>query len=213
MKAKALLIMGVLLFFCQMSVAQTFNEWFRQKRTQKEYLITQIAALEVYGNLLQKGYQTFQAGSGMVREIKSGEFSLHSNHLHTMLGLSPQLEPLANAVQLTQEYLGLAVAIRSSRQRMQKMNLDTEERLFLGEVYAGMLAKTLEATIKMDAFIRPGNYQMEPEQRLTLIKSMQEELEAINNDLFALNRMLDFHQAYGSKIKRENQVLQNILLR
>lgn len=206
-------MIGILMLVSQLALAQTFNEWFRQKRTQREYLITQIAALEVYGNLLQKGYQTFQAGSGLVREIKAGEFSLHSKHLHTMIGFSPQLEPLANSIQITQEYLGLALAIRSSRQRMQSMELDVDERLFLIEVHTGMLAKTLDATMKLDALIRPGNYQLEPEERLSLIKSMQEQLGAINNDLFALNRLLDFHQAYGSKIKRENQVLQNILLR
>ena len=35
--------------------AQTFAEWFQQKKTQKIYLLEQIAALQIYTGYLQKG--------------------------------------------------------------------------------------------------------------------------------------------------------------
>ena len=58
MKQFTLLILFVLAG--GLSQAQTFNEWFRQKATQKKYLIQQIAALQVYLDYVQKGYAIAQ---------------------------------------------------------------------------------------------------------------------------------------------------------
>ena len=45
---KKLLIMFLLGMLATTTQAQTFAEWFKQKKTQKKYLVQQIAALQVY---------------------------------------------------------------------------------------------------------------------------------------------------------------------
>ncbi|MGE6220373.1 hypothetical protein ACQKCH_11150 [Nubsella zeaxanthinifaciens] len=57
--------------------AQTFSEWFRQKATQKRYLLEQLAALRVYAGYVHKGYGIVSDGLQTVRDITGGEFSLH----------------------------------------------------------------------------------------------------------------------------------------
>ena len=68
-------------FFCLLNItalkAQTFSEWFRQKKTQEKYLIQQIAGLEVYAGYLKKGYKIFDTGSKTISKIKSGDLNMH----------------------------------------------------------------------------------------------------------------------------------------
>ncbi len=60
MKTILLVIATVLLF--QSANAQTWDEWFKQKKTQKKYLVQQIAALRVYLDYLKKGYTVVHNG-------------------------------------------------------------------------------------------------------------------------------------------------------
>ena len=59
--------------------AQTFSEWFRQKKTQKKYLLQQIAALQVYIGYAQKGYRIAKEGLTTIGGFTKGEFDLHSD--------------------------------------------------------------------------------------------------------------------------------------
>lgn len=67
------------------SKVQTFHEWFRQKKTQKKYLIQQIAALKVYLGYVQKGYSIAQKGLTTVSNIKKGNFDLHCIEISLVL--------------------------------------------------------------------------------------------------------------------------------
>lgn len=71
--------------------AQTFSEWFSQKKTQKKYLIEQIAALKVYAGYLKKGYDIADQGINTVKDIKNGEFNLHSVFIGSLRTVSPAI--------------------------------------------------------------------------------------------------------------------------
>ena len=59
--------------------AQTFSEWFSQKKTQIKYLQQQIAALAAFTDDLQDGYHIIQKGTGVISDLCQGDFELHSN--------------------------------------------------------------------------------------------------------------------------------------
>lgn len=64
--------------------AQTFNEWFRQKKTQKKYLVQQIAALKVYLKYLKQGYKIVDKGLNLVGEIKDRNFHSHKTYFESL---------------------------------------------------------------------------------------------------------------------------------
>lgn len=70
----------VLLLLGVTAQAQTFSEWFRQKSTQKKYLLQQIAALQVYSGYLQKGYSIAKGGLGSIGGYIGNEYGLHSGY-------------------------------------------------------------------------------------------------------------------------------------
>ena len=64
--------------------AQTSSEWFRQKATQKKYLLQQIAALQVYSGYLSKGYSIAKNGLNTIKNIKNGDLLQHSNYFTSL---------------------------------------------------------------------------------------------------------------------------------
>src|SRR6266498_4565607 len=78
-----LLIVGV-----HTSYGQTWNEWFRQKKTQIQYLVKQIAALKVYTDYLEKGYNIAKDGTNLINDIKHGDFNLHNNYFTSLKSVS-----------------------------------------------------------------------------------------------------------------------------
>lgn len=79
--------------------AQKFKEWFRQKKTQKQYLIEQIAQLKIYLELTKKGYKIAKEGLTTISDIKRGEFKLHKNRFDSLSIVKPAISkhPVASA--------------------------------------------------------------------------------------------------------------------
>ncbi len=95
---KTLMLALVLLFSvnCQ---AQTLKEWVRQRRTQKEYLLTQVAANQLYFDLLKKGYRIVHSGIGVIGDLKRGEFNLHDQFFASLKTVSPSVRRYARVAE------------------------------------------------------------------------------------------------------------------
>jgi hypothetical protein len=91
----------VLMLTAHSCFAQKFKEWFRQKKTQKEYLIEQIAHLKLYLELTEKGYKIAKEGLTTISEIKRGEFGLHKNRFDSLLIVSPAVGSHPRLKQIT----------------------------------------------------------------------------------------------------------------
>ncbi len=72
--------------------AQTWQEWFQQKKTQKKYLLQQIAALKIYLNYAKKGYDIANKGITIVRNIKKGDFNLHQDFFGSLKIVNPKIK-------------------------------------------------------------------------------------------------------------------------
>jgi hypothetical protein len=85
---RVVLVIGLVI--CSSSLqAQTWDEWFRQKKTQRIYLVNQIAALQVYLGYLREGYEVARKGLGMIDAIKRGDFELHDAFFNALESVSP----------------------------------------------------------------------------------------------------------------------------
>ncbi len=62
-----------------------------QNKTQKEYLIEQIAQLKIYLELTEKGYKIAKEGLTTIGQIKRGEFKLHKNRFDSLLIVNPKI--------------------------------------------------------------------------------------------------------------------------
>ncbi|SEA33144.1 hypothetical protein SAMN05192529_11411 [Arachidicoccus rhizosphaerae] len=94
--------------------AQTFGEWFSQKKTQKKYLLAQIAALETYMKALEKGYAIAWSGLGAVSEGTLGDYLQHALYFSSLKTVSPPIKNESKALQVVQ----LEGYINSLRKRL-----------------------------------------------------------------------------------------------
>lgn len=68
----------VLSFLCPaLAKAQTWDEIFRQKKTQEKFLLKQIGYLRLYADQAWKGYKLVSGGLETIGGSTSGEFKLH----------------------------------------------------------------------------------------------------------------------------------------
>src|SRR4051794_23883691 len=81
---KLLFLFLAMLLISTVCDAQTWNEWFRQKKTQIRYLEEQIIALQVYGSYLQAGYKIVQGGLSTIHDIKNVDFNLHKDYFSSL---------------------------------------------------------------------------------------------------------------------------------
>lgn len=72
--------------------AQSFSEWFKQKKTRKKYLLAQIAALGTYVKAVEQGYDIAQDGLTAVCGLKGGNFMQHALHFQSLQMVSPRVK-------------------------------------------------------------------------------------------------------------------------
>lgn len=94
-------IILVILLLSNLCQAQKIKEWIAQNKTQKQYLIRQIAQLKIYLELTKKGYKIANEGLSTIAEIKRGEFKLHKNHFDSLLIVNPKIGSYSRLEQIT----------------------------------------------------------------------------------------------------------------
>ncbi|MET3115383.1 hypothetical protein AAKU52_003132 [Pedobacter sp. CG_S7] len=109
-KRKALLCVLVLLFSVTSTFAQTWGEFFNQKKTQKKYLLEQLVALKIYAGYLKKGYDIASSGIATVKDLKNGEFSLHNAFVSSLKSVSPAIRNSAKVAEIISCQLAISRA-------------------------------------------------------------------------------------------------------
>ena len=82
------------------SNAQTGAEWFNQKKTQKKYLLAQIAALRYYIDVAQKGYGIAKQGLSTIGKLSKGEFDLHGEYFSSLKKVNPTVKKYAKVADI-----------------------------------------------------------------------------------------------------------------
>ncbi|EOR96265.1 hypothetical protein ADIARSV_0500 [Arcticibacter svalbardensis MN12-7] len=129
----------LLLLFSGISLhgsAQTWDEFFKQKKTQKKYLLAQIAALNVYTGYLKKGYEIAESGLGLFGAITGDEQVLHKTFFASLKTVNPMVANSISAVEL----LGWQAGIMRNMNSVRKVtNLKPAEREYTEKVRTDLL--------------------------------------------------------------------------
>lgn len=171
------------------ATAQTWSEWFSQKKTQKKYLIEQIAALKVYSEYLQKGYKIAKEGLGIIGDIKNGEFKLHDSFFESMKLVSPKVARYGKVIEIVKIQ---AILLNSYRQTIEKLDrqamLNSNEKRYVQEVYGRLFddcAKLLDDLVTVTTDSR---LEMKDDERIERIDRLYD----------AMNDNLGFCRSFGN---------------
>lgn len=148
-KARALLVFSI---FTAISTgiavnakAQTFAEWFSQKKTQKKYLLQQIAALQVYSSYLKQGYGIATNGLGSISGYLKSENSLHNTYYSRLSTADPAVKNNA----MVKDIMAWQADILKRTQEINRVSgMTPPEKNYLSRVNAALL-KDCDADLNM----------------------------------------------------------------
>ncbi|MDB5280676.1 MAG: hypothetical protein JWR61_5631 [Ferruginibacter sp.] len=163
--------------------AQTFAEWFRQKSTQKKYLIQQMAALQVYMGYVSKGYSIAKNGLNTIQNIKHGDFDLHKNYFSSLTSVNPTIKRYIRVADIISLEINIirqtASVIRYCRQSNQ---LTISELTYFQNVFDQLLSDCSKSLDKLFAVITDGSRTMKDDERIEAIDKIYDDM--VDKQLF-----------------------------
>jgi hypothetical protein len=153
--------------------AQTWGEWFKQKKTQKRYLLEQIAALEVYAGYLKKGYEIVDGGLSTVRDITGGEFSLHNAFISSLKQVSPAISRDARVA----EIIALQIGILGSFSEVRGSGyLAAEDLAYIRLVQGAVTLECFHNLEELLLVVTSGKLEMKDNERLQRLSGIYEQM-------------------------------------
>lgn len=123
--------------------AQTWDEVFKQKETQKKYLVHQLAALKLYASYLKKGYDIADKGISSIKAFSNGEFKLHDEFFGTLKLINPSVAEKARLAEILKFQYDIRQGFNNLRnasgfQLTEKSYFETVRRNLLDECAADL---------------------------------------------------------------------------
>jgi hypothetical protein len=152
--------------------AQTFNEWFKQKKTQKAYLIQQIAALKVYLEYLKDGYDIVKKGMNIVGDIKEGNYNSHKEYFGSLSKVNRLVSSSPQASRIVYLQTITVRLINQLRTRLDDSELTEAERKYLEKVCSNIMVITKDNTEQLELLLTDGKLEMKDDERIDRLNEL-----------------------------------------
>lgn len=165
----AVLVGLAMAFTTGITQAQTFGEFFNQKKTQKKYLLEQIAALQVYFGYAKKGYHIVGTGLQSIKEIGRGEFGLHTAYITSLKAVSPVIRKHIKVAEIIETQLKIknAFASVSSGEVLSLSN-----QLYIQDVREKVMDECAKDMEELWLVITAGQIEMGEKERLRRLEDI-----------------------------------------
>lgn len=185
--------------------AQTFSEWFRQKKTQKKYLVQQIAALQVYIGYAKKGYSIAQKGLTAIGDFKNGEFNLHSNYFNSLESVNPKIKNYAKVAGIIAYQVKIAQIYNQTYQRLQDSDaFSSDEISYIYRVYGRLLEDCSKAIDELIAVTTSNKFEMKDDERIKRVDALYNDMQ--DKYSFIQNFSNEAITLANSRIKENNDI-------
>lgn len=163
------LLTSIALGVQQSAVAQSFSEWFKQKKTQKKYLLEQISALFTYARYVRDGYGIAERGLGTISGLTRGELNLHDAFFSALKTVAPMVRHHTKIP----EILALQLAMNNRLAAAGKNgNLTRDDREYIAAVRKQLLAECGKDLDELLLLVMAGGVEMKDEERLARLNAV-----------------------------------------
>lgn len=209
---KKLFVLVGLLSVSLLATAQTWEEWMQQKKTRIKRLLEQIAANKVYIEYAQKGYKIVTNGLHTIRDIKDGDFHLHTGHFDSLKVVNPKVK---NWIKVADIIAGQLRIIKSSKQAINAVHesaqFTKDELDYCKNVFDQLLEECLKNIDELVMVITSGELEMTDDERIRRIEKIYMDMQdksaftaSFGNEMsvLAIQRMTEqIELNYSKKIK------------
>lgn len=204
-----LILLGVGWF--QSSMAQNWNEWLRQKKTQKKYLIQQIAGLQVYINYARKGYRIVDDGLSFIGDVKQGKLNLHQAFFGNLKSVNPAIANYVRVADILLLQFAILDNYRQLNQQIQATQLfSTEQSSYVQTVFDRLMEDCADLLDELASLTAPNKLEMDDGERLQRIDQLY--LEMMDKYRFSADFGSDIRQLNNAKNSNREDIehLENI---
>lgn len=191
--------------------AQTFAEWFQQKKTQKKYLVQQIAALQVYIEFAEKGYHIAKEGLTAIGSFTKGEFNLHTDFFNSLKNVNPEVKRYVKIAGIISLQVQIVQNCNRAIKQFKSMDAFSNDELsYIGSVFSRLLDdcnKTLDELITVTT---DGKLEMKDDERFSRIDKLFFEMQ----DMFTFSRSFSNNTGLlaASRLKEKSDIQTSRLL-
>ena len=174
---KNIIVLALMLLLVSSLKAQTWDELFNQKKTQRKYLVKQIAALEIYLGYLSKGYSIAKEGLGAIRDIKNGDFDLHKNYFNSLVSVNPSIKRYKKIAGIILLQINITKQAVKTLRECKKNNLLTANEIdYLHKVFNKLLDDCSTCLDELKNFVTSGQFSMKDDERIAAIDKLYNEM-------------------------------------
>lgn len=175
---KKIAVVSVLISISVFSYGQTRAEWTQQKKTQKKYLLQQIAALQVYLGYVKEGYSIARKGLNTINDIKNGDFHLHDDYFRSLGAVNPKIKSYAKVAGIIALQVKIARRARECMRAIRELNQFTPaETAHCEMVFNNLLNDCLENSDELTLLVTSGKIEMKDDERLKRIDALYADMQ------------------------------------
>ncbi len=175
---KKLLIVTITSVFAGTLAGQTTAEWLSQKKTQKKYLVQQIAALQVYAGYLSRGYTIVKEGLHTIQNIKHGDLDLHAEYFTSLSAVNPKIKRYKKVADILSMQMSIAKQTSNAMKVYAKSwQFTSEESAYLKNVSNNILRACAGKLDDLFEIITDGDLKMKDDERITTIDKIYADVQ------------------------------------
>ncbi|HET7117760.1 MAG TPA: hypothetical protein VFI29_14800 [Hanamia sp.] len=202
---KALLFLLLFVSVSENLRAQTFAEWFQQKKTQKEYLVQQIAALQTYIEFAEKGYRIAKEGLTTIANFTKGEFNLHTDFFNSLKNVNPEVKRYVKVAETISLQVQIVQNCNRAIRKFKNMDAFSNDELsYIGSVFNRLLDDCDKSLDELIIIITDGKLEMKDDERIERIDKLYVEVQDMS--MFLKNFTGDAQSLAVSRLKEETDV-------
>ncbi len=156
-----------------------FNGAAQTKEAQQLALnIQKLNQMRTMLNQLRNGYQIVSQGYNRIKNISKDDFTLHSNHLNSLLNVSPTVRNYSRVATTIQYQYRLVNECRNSYARFSsKGNFNPNELAYMANVHKRLLDQSFQNLQELTTVLSSGKTRMTDDERLQAIDRIFLEME------------------------------------
>lgn len=160
------------------SNAQTWSEWFKQKKTQKKYLLEQIAAYQVYLEYAKKGYSIAKDGTKLIGDIKNGGFDLHHQYFNSLKIVNPQIRDASQSRDIVGMYNAMVKSQTVTIKLVESSRVfNSKEVLAIKEFHSNHLKEAAYCLQEWKLMIADNKLELSDDARILRMEKLHKEMQ------------------------------------
>lgn len=214
---KRLILITLLITKFVAADAQTWREWTKQGKTQRRYLLKQLALLKTSIVQIKKGVSIARRGLATFRNARSGEFNLHKDFFSHLDNVNPVIENTAKVADIVAYQVFILRQLNEvNRYCRSNKHFTAEEVRYVADVYANMLVLCDANLAELLFIVKPNKTGMTDDERLARIDFLYDDMhdkrafvKSFEQDVYyiALNRAHEHNQSAGLAVVQGLQAI------